>query len=207
MKDKLSTGRNRPKDFDGSRADFLRSAYEVLAEKGYHQASVDEIVKRAERSKGGFYHCFESKEALYLELFDQVIRVAGEKILQQFNTGKSVREVLTNLIDHYEPMMKDRQRMAAAVDFYYLAVRNEGIKKIIRHLQHRSMEVGAKFFNEAINRGEFVPVHDIDGVADMIFSAGRGLMIMSVILDGGEGLPRRLRAFVDQQLRALERKN
>jgi AcrR family transcriptional regulator len=66
------SGRRRPKDFDGSRTDFLRAAFESLAENGYHRASVDDITKRAGRSKGGFYHHFKSKEELYLEVFEQL---------------------------------------------------------------------------------------------------------------------------------------
>jgi AcrR family transcriptional regulator len=204
--EKHPKGRRRAKDFDASRADFLRSAYEILAEKGYHQTSVDEIVKRAARSKGGFYHHFRSKEELYLELFDQMIKGAGEQVLHQFHTGKSVREVLVDLIDRYEPMMKDPQRMVAAVDFYHLAIRNEDVKKVIRDLQSQSVLAGEIVFKEAISRGEFESIPDITGVVEMMFAAGRGLMVMSVILDGGEGLSRRLRAFVDQQLRAVETK-
>jgi AcrR family transcriptional regulator len=204
MIERLSNGRKRPKDFDGSRADFLRSGYEVFAEKGYHRTSVDEIVKRAARSKGGFYHHFKSKEEMYLEIFDQMLKSTGEKILQQFNSGRKVREILTGLIDHYEPMMTDPQRLGASVDFYHMAIRNENVRKVILQLHRQSVEMGEKLFQEAISRGEFAPIADINAVVDMIFSAGRGLMVMSVILDNGEGLPLRLKTFVDQQLRALE---
>jgi AcrR family transcriptional regulator len=197
-------GLKRAKDIQGSKEDFLRAAYEALAENGYHHISVEEIVTRAGRSKGGFYHHFRSKEEVFLAVFDQVIWAAGNEILQQISIGKSVREVFHGLLDRYEPLMRDSKRMVAAVEFFCLAIRNEETRNLIRQLQDRSVEVGSKLLEDAVRRGEFRRNINVREVTDMLFSAGRGLMIMSVILDGGIELPRRLRTFVDLQLRALE---
>jgi hypothetical protein len=64
-------------------------------------------------------------------------------------------------------------------------------------------------FEEAVNRGEFLPMPNYKEIIDMMFASGRGMMMMmmSVILDGGKELPRRLRVFVDLQLLAIERKH
>jgi TetR/AcrR family transcriptional repressor of nem operon len=204
MDEKPFDPRKRPKDFDASRSDFLRAAFEVFAEKGYHQASVDEIVKKASRSKGGFYHHFRSKEEVYIELFGQIIQGVGDEILRQVRSGKHIRELLMGLIDFYEPRMNDSQKMVAATDFFHLAIRNEEVKKIVLHLHKQSVKIGTSMFEEAARRGEFRTVSDIEALTDMIFTAGRGLMIMSVVLDGGKNFASRLRVFVDQQLRALE---
>lgn len=45
---------------------ILEVAAEVFAERGYHRATLDEIVSRAETGKGTVYHYFPSKEALFL---------------------------------------------------------------------------------------------------------------------------------------------
>ncbi len=50
---------------------FLDAGLAVFAERGYHAASMDEICRRAELSRGAFYSNFSGKEALFLALFDR----------------------------------------------------------------------------------------------------------------------------------------
>ncbi|GAA1080077.1 TetR/AcrR family transcriptional regulator [Tsukamurella spumae] len=61
---------------------FLDAGLDVFAERGYHSASMDEICRRADLSRGAFYSNFSGKEALFLALFDrhterQIGRVAA----------------------------------------------------------------------------------------------------------------------------------
>ncbi|HSE03792.1 MAG TPA: TetR/AcrR family transcriptional regulator [Methylomirabilota bacterium] len=55
----------------GTRDRILQAALEIFAEKGYHRALVDDIVRASRTSKGAVYHHFPSKEALYLALVDE----------------------------------------------------------------------------------------------------------------------------------------
>ncbi len=43
-------------------------AIELFTKKGYSKTSVQDIVDKANFSKGGFYNCFSSKEALFKEI-------------------------------------------------------------------------------------------------------------------------------------------
>ena len=49
---------------------ILSAALEVFAGKGYHRATVDDIVRVSGTSKGAVYHHFPTKEALFLALVD-----------------------------------------------------------------------------------------------------------------------------------------
>ncbi len=49
---------------------ILEAALHVFAEKGYHRAVVDDIVRASGTSKGAVYHHFPNKEALFLALVD-----------------------------------------------------------------------------------------------------------------------------------------
>src|ERR1051325_1913634 len=49
---------------------ILQAALQVFAEKGYHRALVDDIVRVSGTSKGAVYHHFPNKEALFLALVD-----------------------------------------------------------------------------------------------------------------------------------------
>ena len=52
---------------------ILRAASDLLIEKGYHDASMDEIAARVGISKGALYLHFTSKEALVVRLLEQEI--------------------------------------------------------------------------------------------------------------------------------------
>jgi TetR/AcrR family transcriptional regulator, fatty acid metabolism regulator protein len=49
---------------------ILQAALQIFAEKGYHRAVVDDIVRASGTSKGAVYHHFPNKEALFLALVD-----------------------------------------------------------------------------------------------------------------------------------------
>jgi AcrR family transcriptional regulator len=51
---------------------ILQAALQIFAEKGYHGAAVDDIVRRSATSKGAVYHHFPNKEALFLALVGEL---------------------------------------------------------------------------------------------------------------------------------------
>lgn len=53
-----------------TRERILDAALGVFAGKGYHRASVDDIVRASNTSKGAVYHHFATKEAVFLALVD-----------------------------------------------------------------------------------------------------------------------------------------
>jgi len=52
---------------------ILDAAFEIFAEKGFHQATVAEVAKKAHVGKGTVYLYFADKEALLLAIFDKLI--------------------------------------------------------------------------------------------------------------------------------------
>jgi AcrR family transcriptional regulator len=71
-----------------TRAELLRVARELFAERGYHGTSIDEIVERSRTSKGALYHHFRSKEELFRSVVDEV--VAG--LMGQLNSRDLQRQ-------------------------------------------------------------------------------------------------------------------
>ncbi len=62
-----------------TRERILDAALEVFARKGYHRASVDDIVRASGTSKGAVYHHFPNKESVFLALVDAfAARLAAE---------------------------------------------------------------------------------------------------------------------------------
>lgn len=55
------------------RAQILDAALRCFAERGYHAASMDDLVRASGLSKGSLYWHFESKEEVFLALFDRFL--------------------------------------------------------------------------------------------------------------------------------------
>src|SRR5580698_8171807 len=73
----------RPEQFkalrEKSREKILSAALDLFANKGYDATSIDSIAKAAGISKGLIYNYYESKKAVLLAIFEDVMN-EGEKI-------------------------------------------------------------------------------------------------------------------------------
>lgn len=67
------TGKVRVRDKDATRERLLDAAERVFADKGYHGAVVDDIIRASDSSKGGFYFHFPNKQAIFLALVDALV--------------------------------------------------------------------------------------------------------------------------------------
>lgn len=56
-------------DSRSKREHILDAAYEVFSRKGYHRATIDEIIALADTGKGTVYNYFVNKEQLFYTLF------------------------------------------------------------------------------------------------------------------------------------------
>jgi TetR/AcrR family fatty acid metabolism transcriptional regulator len=68
-----SEPRTVTRDKDATRQRLLDAAEQVFAEKGYHGAVVDDIIRASDSSKGGFYFHFPNKQGIFLALIDALV--------------------------------------------------------------------------------------------------------------------------------------
>lgn len=50
---------------------ILQNSFVLFLEKGFKEVSLNEIVRKCNLSKGGFYHHFKSKDELYINVLDR----------------------------------------------------------------------------------------------------------------------------------------
>ncbi|MCI0356492.1 MAG: TetR/AcrR family transcriptional regulator, partial [Acidobacteria bacterium] len=55
------------------RAQILRAAKQVFSQKGFHTASVSDIIERAGIARGTFYLYFESKRDVFDKLLEDLL--------------------------------------------------------------------------------------------------------------------------------------
>src|SRR5215813_11831022 len=95
---------------------ILQAAEEVLAEKGYHDTSMDEIAARVGVAKGTVYLHFPSKEDLVFALFEQELETSQQMIEQAVTTTESAREKLEHILQHtYQGLLGKRMQLLRAL--------------------------------------------------------------------------------------------
>jgi TetR/AcrR family fatty acid metabolism transcriptional regulator len=82
-----STDRTRHKK-DAKRTAMMQAAVRVFAEKGYHSATIRDIVAAADVAVGTFYFYFPDKETLFVYLYEETAEFMLQT-LQQAVTGRA----------------------------------------------------------------------------------------------------------------------
>ncbi|MGH8836659.1 MAG: TetR/AcrR family transcriptional regulator [Actinomycetes bacterium] len=94
---------------------IVRAAQELLAERGFDQATVDDIVARAGSSKGSFYSRFADKEALLAYLGGECLARAKATWAEQFDPDRVAGTPLAEVIDEFVGRLLDEYREQGSV--------------------------------------------------------------------------------------------
>jgi len=136
---------------------ILEAAEELLAEKGYHEMSIDEIAARVGVSKGTVYLHFPSKEELVLAYLGRGMRRFMQEATDALNASTSPSARLRALMEmFYAGVFKGRNNLFTAI-YENPELRNRLLdKKREFHGQWDALsERVSQVFDEGKARGEF----------------------------------------------------
>lgn len=86
---------------DTKRANMMRAAMKVFAEKGYHAATIRDIVGEADVAVGTFYFYFPDKESLFIHLYDETAEFLLQAIRQALNGRVTLPQQLSAALQAY----------------------------------------------------------------------------------------------------------
>lgn len=91
------------------RAQLLKSARRVFASKGYHDASIDDVIRRANVARGTFYNYFDSKRAVFQQVLEDLFRLLWESVSPiRVGPGEDVRaQIVADLLALSEVVERD----------------------------------------------------------------------------------------------------
>ena len=82
-------------------ASITAAAERVFAERGYHQARMDDIAEAAELAKGTLYYYFKSKDEIYAHLLEREVGKARDEMRRRISGQASFFEVIQQTVDLY----------------------------------------------------------------------------------------------------------
>jgi TetR/AcrR family fatty acid metabolism transcriptional regulator len=95
-----STEKTRKKK-DAKRTAMMQAAVRVFAEKGYHAATVRDIVASADVAVGTFYFYFPDKETLFVYLFEETAEFVLHAIQQAVNGRATLPKQISAGVQSY----------------------------------------------------------------------------------------------------------
>lgn len=159
-----------------SRAKLLEAAAEVIAERGYRDATLAEIAQRAGYSHGLITLRFGSKEGLLEQLVEQFTRTWQETELRPAQSGTVGAASVIALLDAQRASARRRPAMTR----YFLALLFEALRPVpalgnrLRELHREHRAAIAKSIRRGVKDGSVDPDVKADAVAGVVLSVMRG---------------------------------
>ena len=162
---------------------IIHAAVAVFAEKGYHRATIADVVARSGLSVGAIYTHFTGKEELFLYSCDLI-------------SGQGLDELAARLA----PLTTTAERLRAAVAFYVESIDDfdgapgqvslvrawaeagdePGVREMLLRRRERLLGAAQLLLQEGIARGELPAWLDVDGFARGFMALLDGLLLQRI---------------------------
>jgi AcrR family transcriptional regulator len=159
------------------RAQILDAALRCFAERGYHAATMDDLVRASGLSKGSLYWHFRSKEEVFLALFDRFTEELFGDWDQEVAAGSSGLELLRRGFDDFlERLIAQGPALGAWVEFMAHPVARARFAQVYRESRAKL----AAILSVSVERGE---VRDLplEGMAAGIVAGAEGLLLQALV--------------------------
>jgi AcrR family transcriptional regulator len=180
-----------------TRQAILKAARDVFVAKGFHAASIDDVVAASGSSVGAIYGYFKSKDELIRSCVLAANKLESDAVLASARSGGSLRERLGRAIDGWWDYTIDAPGVTIFLtEVWAAAARQPLIRDMVSRRRERVVTVASILLQDAVSTGELAADTDVDDVARTIAALLDGLVIEH--LDSGGALRRtdaRRRAF------------
>lgn len=130
---------------------ILAAARDIFFEKGYHNATSEEIARQAGVAKGTLYQYFSSKQEIFLEMHRQYMKLYSDQLKACVDFDKSfeenMRQILQFHLRHIQLIMQYVVRIIPDL----LAVENQQQSQDIMHEIKQQMD---HFLERLIDTGQ-----------------------------------------------------
>ncbi len=161
-----------------ARSRILDSAKQVFDEKGYRQATMDDIAKNLGVSKGALYLYFASKE----ELFDAICKTAPQALKEiLYSTFIEKTDPAESAVAFFDKMLKQYgSNLGLSFEILSEASRNPPLRKVLKETQDEFTQVLVGFLQEGRKRGLVRDSLDLRSLSHALIALWNGLETMIV---------------------------
>lgn len=156
---------------------LLRAAEEVFAERGFADATLDQIADRAGFTRGAVYANYANKSDLFLALLDDWLArdIANAGDLRRDSAEESI-EALRSFAGN---RFADRSRYLLLTEFRLYALRHPDVLVRLQAYERSSREWYATAVAESFDRAGMTPPADSKSIALMVLALENGIATMA----------------------------
>jgi AcrR family transcriptional regulator len=162
---------------------IIRAAVEVFAEKGYHRATIADVVARSGLSVGAIYTHFTGKEQLFLRSCDlmsgQGLDELGNRLAPLTSTADRLRAAIAYYVESIDEF-DDAPGQVGLVRAWAEAADEPGVREMLVRRRERLVGAGQLLIREGIARGELPVWLDVDGLSRGITALLDGLLLQRI---------------------------
>jgi AcrR family transcriptional regulator len=164
-----------------TRTRIMQAAVACFAQHGYAGTGVAEICRRAGVTKGGFYHHFPSKQALFLELFERWLSTLDDQLMSLRAGADTVPEGLRQMAGVMGQLFQVASgQVPMFLEFWNQAARDPEIWRVIIAPYRRYQAFFAEMIKAGTEEGSLRPV-DPETAAQALVSLAVGLMLQGAL--------------------------
>ena len=156
-----------------TRARLIEAATEVVARRGFHAASVDEIARRAGYSIGALYSNFKGKDDLFLAVFDGHL----EWYERQLEAASRSDDPAVAASAWMDLIARNPDQFLVFVEFWAYAVRKPRVRPRFAARMARMRDALADSVDRIAAESGRAPVLPPERAALLLLATGRGLAL------------------------------
>jgi AcrR family transcriptional regulator len=148
-----------------TRQRLLDAAAQVIARKGWADATVDDIAAAAGYSRGAFYSNFKGRDDLFIELCRIDHCAMHEELASAFGNVTEASEILARVSEFYGQLYRDNAHFLLWTEAKLHAVRNKPFRARLNALLREDRQMITGFIAEFFARTGFTSALDAKELA------------------------------------------
>lgn len=181
---------------------IVHESLKLFSLKGFSSTSLQDILKAASTSKGGFYNHFQSKEDLFFAVVEEARRIWRLRNLADMDLHEKPLDKIVQLLDNFKNRyLKDSDNFPGGCVFITLSVELndqrphlskeldqgfDGLKKLFKNL-----------LDEGIRSGDLPRNANTGSMTEILFSGIVGASVIYGANKSPETLDRSINALID----------
>lgn len=162
---------------------IIRAAVALFAEKGYHRATIADVVARSGLSVGAIYTHFSGKEELFLHSCDLISGQGLDELAGRLAPLTSTAERLRTAVAYYVETIDefdDAPGQVGLVRAWAEAGEEAGVREMLVRRREQLLGAAQLLLREGISRGELPDWLDVDGFARGFMALLDGLLLQRI---------------------------
>lgn len=184
------------------RDNIIHEAQKLFSLNGFLSTGINDIIRAAGTSKGGFYNHFCSKEELFLEVLAESQKIWRDKVLYLVNQIESPTEKINQILVNYRDLyLKDSDNFPGGCIFITFSVEFDDTRPHLMQEVNKGF-VGLKnllqqFLEEGKEQGELKEDVNINRATELIFSGMIGTSVLFGVDKSTTNMGRSINSLID----------